>query len=513
MVDFRRNQRSPLLQALLSQQQGPRQSFGVWDSLGQVANQISPMLISALMQKQENAAEQAEQAKQQATQQAFIDSIVPNQATMGMQGPEDPKVEQSRAMIGALMNMEGMEKVGAQVGLQMAGIGQEPPEDKFFNTKAGIVAVNPRTRENELIRAAPEEQDKPIINIKGSQDKGYTIFENGIPVREIEGKGLDNPDFEIKGNQSDGYTIFQGDKVVKTVKGSGTAKETERDKKIRALVKSGIPEEGDFDTWTATDYVDGRIRATTSPNSRGEVVLTNTRTGQSKTSNARSPAAQAAMKNQPKPDPETGLPPAVSDVRKPFSEFTIAPNVDDAVVRESQQIITGIDAALSAADNLTSQDFDTGPGFGNVMQRVAAGGAAIFGKIIFADEQNAAQQLRTFNQAVIRGMANNPRVPVAEQERIREILPNPNTIATTPDIEKIHLSQTVQFLEQKRENEQASLEGRPPRQIPRRHVGVKDDPIPLTDEFRQLSDDELVKILPKGVWFIDPKTGEFVINE
>jgi len=87
----------------------------------------------------------------------------------------------------------------------------------------------------------------------------------------------------------------------------------------------------------------------------------------------------------------------------------------------------------------------TGP-----FSKIQAGISGLIGPFvqgtIFEDTTNARQQVKTFNQIAKTALVNNPKFPVAEQEIVSKLLPDPGAFFTDPDTARTDLNELKSFL-------------------------------------------------------------------
>ena len=402
----------------------------------------------------------------------------------------------------------------------------------------GLDAV-PRTGGGEAAPAVPQPTDRPVTTKDTKAAERQSILDllnadssgglsNAVAAQFIKRQF---PDLVSLGANATLIDPANPDNPI--AKGQDTAEGGIRAQKIAALNALGVGNNdrpGQFGT--ASDYVDERIKATTSPNTRGDIFVTNTRTNASTKTNVRTdpltafitgtddlslpefqPGVSDAAQGAPSL-PAVNIPgvPGQPKKRTPVSQMEIAPNLDDEAVQLSQIKIAAIDSALDAALNVTTEVFKKGVGTANVLARFAADGTAILGWNTFSDEVEAKKILLDFNQTGQKGLLNNPKAIDAEVRRILDTFPDPDAYTTTPDREIVRFSETVRLMEQKRATEEAFLTGKQVKLVPRRITGVESDPIPLSDEFSAMSDAELEQVLPKGFWFVT-KNRELIFNE
>jgi len=78
---------------------------------------------------------------------------------------------------------------------------------------------------------------------------------------------------------------------------------------------------------------------------------------------------------------------------------------------------------------------------------------------LFPDTQESRQQLRMFNQQVKRAIVNNPRYPVAEQQMVQRMLPDPQSWFTNPHTALQNFQQLMHHLSQVRTQNEQQLQG------------------------------------------------------
>jgi len=93
--------------------------------------------------------------------------------------------------------------------------------------------------------------------------------------------------------------------------------------------------------------------------------------------------------------------------------------------------------------------------------KVKAGFSNLFGPFIagalYENTTNARQQLRIFRQSAKVVMTNNPRYPVAEQQLVAELLPDPDVLFKDPDTARSDLSRLKKELEKRNAGREKEL--------------------------------------------------------
>lgn len=149
---------------------------------------------------------------------------------------------------------------------------------------------------------------------------------------------------------------------------------------------------------------------------------------------------------------------------------------------------------------------DTLEGTGPVAAATAATDA-LFGfltpGVIGADTQAAKQRLRTFNQLAKTALVNNPKFPVAEQEIVARLLPDPDTFFENPSTSYNNLIELRNTLERLKGNLSTTLQGGPP-PTPGQPQGApgggQDSPARPTTQ-------QEFDALPSGALFVNPADG------
>lgn len=270
-------------------------------------------------------------------------------------------------------------------------------------------------------------------------------------------------------------------------------KPTVRDSKLAALKTLGTSDED------AIDLVDGYVTVTSSTDSMGNVTVTNTRTKKSYKISAREAiAANLSIPTEGEDvvqeDGYTG--PAWA---KPVALITPAPNLTNQNISESQGKLKEIDKALQAAALVTAGDMMDAAGVANIAQRGMNNVLQLISlnmlPRIFQEETDARLKVMFFNQAVRSAVVISSKGNVWEQQMVEKMLPKPDNILADPIGEGIAFSRTIHYLTNQREADVAFIEGRAATQIPRKALGIEDDPIVVTSE-------EDAESYPSGTWVI-----------
>ena len=161
----------------------------------------------------------------------------------------------------------------------------------------------------------------------------------------------------------------------------------------------------------------------------------------------------------------------------------------------------------------------TGP-----FSKIQAGISNVFGPVIegaiFKDTTDARQQVRIFSQIAKVGLINNPKFPVAEQQIVAGLLPNPDDFLRDPDTSASNLRELKGFLTTSKE---AKVKESKKERISAERRADLSDQVSTIDELlslmekpksekkakrQNLSTQEQVDALPKGTKFIWEPTGE-----
>ncbi|WP_353225492.1 hypothetical protein [Salinisphaera hydrothermalis] len=204
---------------------------------------------------------------------------------------------------------------------------------------------------------------------------------------------------------------------------SGGGTETER--YTRNLIARGMPS-----GW-AEDAAHGNVRAKT--DQFGNTRLVNTATGESRELGRPSARGQELGRGAS----TTSGPTSAQDSANQQNAQT-SPDTSDNVFSEIEQGTGPIAGARSAVNSFIGP-FVKGVPF----ERTAESRAGI----------------RNFTQDAKTALVNNPRFPVAEQEVVQKLLPDADKFWTDPDAERAKLSKLRQFLQQKKGQNENSING------------------------------------------------------
>jgi len=163
---------------------------------------------------------------------------------------------------------------------------------------------------------------------------------------------------------------------------------------------------------------------------------------------------------------------------------------------------------------------DIGKGTGP-FAKIQAGLSNVFGPFmegaLFEDTTNSRQNIRLFSQTAKTALINNPKFPVAEQEVVAGLLPNPDRFFLDPDTARSDLGKLREFLTDKREAKRKEST----RKISTKHKADLSDQISGIDEILSLmgqpegkpqtvNTQKEVDKLPPGTKFIwGPTGGDF----
>ncbi len=179
---------------------------------------------------------------------------------------------------------------------------------------------------------------------------------------------------------------------------------------------------------------------------------------------------------EPGAQPGAAETPAAPRIRVPMDMRTELLE-QNAVIERILALAEGIDVSQG-----------TGP-----MSNLAAAAGRVVGPFVpgelFPDQQAARDQLRKFNQEAKQALVNNPRFPVAEQNIVREILPDPDKFFEDPDTAVKDFARLLEFLATKRTTNEQLVAGQRP----------SAEQLPQFDT----PDDEGFKALEPGSMFID----------
>jgi len=159
---------------------------------------------------------------------------------------------------------------------------------------------------------------------------------------------------------------------------------------------------------------------------------------------------------------------------------------DPVNLRNAEKSVKDIDLLLNQADQVGGAISGEGLGVGNKIQRglakIANVPLTIFGGegvTAMAQEFGDAQTLRQFRKAVEIAFSNNPKMPVAEMEKIRTLFNeiDPDSLTAAKGTAVVPLLEIVTTLKNVRERDKAFLENREPKFIERPRLGTEEDPI------------------------------------
>lgn len=211
------------------------------------------------------------------------------------------------------------------------------------------------------------------------------------------------------------------------------------------------------------------------------------------------------------------------------------------MVTNESQLVVGKDAEAingMVADAKPQEPSDRKQGKGTKLEQDVTKGTGPFAVIqagisnvigpfvegtIFEDTTDARQSVRLFSQIAKTGLINNPRFPVAEQEIVRQLLPDVDKFFIDPERARADLTKLKEFLVDTRESKAAELnKGK----ITTERRGELSDQISRIDELltlmetpaesgetNTLSSQEEVDKLKPGDKFIWGPTGEEFVKE
>ena len=204
-----------------------------------------------------------------------------------------------------------------------------------------------------------------------------------------------------------------------------------------------------------------------------------------------------------------------------FGKFSIineATGVRSPVVDEDNVSISNIlDEELQGRSLEEDVAKGTGP-----FAKIQAGISNVFGPFIegavFEDTTRARQNILSFRQFAKIGIVNNPRFPVAEQEQINRLLPNPDDFFIDPDTARSNLKELKSFLFKQKNAKESQIKG----DITSKRKSELSDQISRLNELLSLvttekdnaiSSQEDVDKLPSGTEFIWEPTGQRFVKE
>lgn len=216
---------------------------------------------------------------------------------------------------------------------------------------------------------------------------------------------------------------------------------TQRGRDIAALLERG------FSETDAQDIAAGRIRVTP-PDNFGNVYLVNVATGERRpVGELKGPlSGQQPMNTSGNLEAEGGGQGLGAEVPEPPAQLSQAPqgpvplqDVEMISIEEAARGGTGPWANLAAAvDGVIGGLLDTNS--------------------LFPDVAENRQHLRTLNQVAKTVLVNNPRFPVAEQQIVQQLLPDPDTFFANPQTEARNLANLRQILATVYEQNLASIQ-------------------------------------------------------
>ena len=294
-----------------------------------------------------------------------------------------------------------------------------------------------------------------------------------------------------KGDYTLGDTRYSGETNEPLAANPKEPSQSEKDKEIARYEAMGESHD------KAVDLAYGNLDVTSSTDSMGNVTVTNKRTGKAYKVSARA-ARESGLdvpeKNIPITKSEEYTGPSWS---KPAALIKPAANITNQNISESQGKIKEIDKALQAAALVNPKDVVDAAGVANIAQRGINNALQLISlntlPRYFQEETDARLKVLFFNQAVRSAVVISSKGNVWEQQMVEKMLPKPDNILADPVGEGIAFSRTIHYLTNQREADVAFIEGRAPTQIPRRALGVKDDPIVVTSEKEANSH-------PSGTW-------------
>jgi hypothetical protein len=199
-----------------------------------------------------------------------------------------------------------------------------------------------------------------------------------------------------------GYEDMQGRIAARSRAPEKPDKPTENERQIQALVSRG------FSQAEAEDIAFGVVRLT-QPDDFGTVYMVNIATGESKPVGG---GANAAAVGGQSPVPEAAAGPATPPIAQDVSNATgIGSNVEHIINSTIGQAVPGS---------------------------------------VFPETADARQRVALFEKTAQEGLVNNPRFPVAEQERVRAMIPTAGAWLEDPDDAVRKVENLRVYLEQKR---------------------------------------------------------------
>lgn len=199
---------------------------------------------------------------------------------------------------------------------------------------------------------------------------------------------------------------------------------TETERYARSLIARGMPS-----GW-AEDASHGNVKL--SKDQFGNTKLVNTATGES-----RELGRPSASGQRPGRGASTTSAPTSAQAPANQQNPQATPNTSDNVFSEIEQGTGPIASARSAVNSFIGP-FVKGVPFEHTAESRAG--------------------IRNFTQDAKTALVNNPRFPVAEQEVVQKLLPDADKFWTDPDAERAKLSKLRQFLQQKKGQNQTSID-------------------------------------------------------
>lgn len=244
-----------------------------------------------------------------------------------------------------------------------------------------------------------------------------------------------------------------------------TVKPTERDKKIFDLRLRG------FSLNDAQDIADGRVRLRTDP-STGQSFLANVATGQERPTRLAGSGSSG------------GEPSRVTLTKEQFKDLSDQQIQIDNLAPQIGSLEKDLDAVgfVPVLKELSSKTLGQIPG-------------EIGEALTFRDVVKQRQRIRLLREDMIKALAKNPRVPVNEQKRIIELLPETG-VFESPEAAKAGLEEVARFLEDLKDRNNKLL-GR-----------SESTPSGTSTNPARPQNQQDFDALPSGSFFIDPESNE-----
>lgn len=209
--------------------------------------------------------------------------------------------------------------------------------------------------------------------------------------------------------------------------------------------------------------------------------------------------------------PTTGLPDGYAWTQREDggwepSQIPGLPSVSDeenARLRDQNAKITRVIGLLDQV----RPDVQEGTGFYANAASLANAAASILTMEAFPETTDARNAIRTFNQLAKEALVNNPRFPVAEQQLVQRLLPDPDAIFTTPEAEFRKLSQLRDVLTRVQGLNAESLGQAPTPEPSDPAIGATDTGAGTADTPARPTTQAEYDALPSGAVFIDPDDG------